>query len=112
MTATETGRLADDEAEILLQLDRHPRSIAVLSENLGLSGTTGELRALCDALDSLEEATLIEIDDTAGFKTIRYRISLPGVRWLRARDVLAMHDGIRARRVRFGATSAYRDARG
>lgn len=105
MSVDATPLLGDDEREILLQLDRHPRSLAVLAENLGLSGTTGELRAMCDAVDNLEHDTLIEIDETAGFKTVRYRLSAPGARWLRARDVAAMQDGIRARRVRVGGYS-------
>lgn len=74
--------MTNDEREALEQLAR-PRSLAVLAERLGLSGTTTEIVALCTAVDALIVRGYAELDPSEGFSTFRYRLTDTGRRVLR-----------------------------
>ena len=68
-----------DQREALQRIAKRPRSIAVLAEDLGLSGDTYEVKALCDAIEGLESKGLIEKDPTPGWQTFRWRATSLGL---------------------------------
>lgn len=68
-----------DQQEALQRIARRPKSLAVLAEDLGLSGDTDEIAALCAAVDGLTAKALIERDTTPGFMSVRWRITSLGL---------------------------------